>query len=142
MSRLNTLAIVAVVGAVLAAYASTKDTSTSSTTDDTDTVSVTYHLFVPNGSLYPATADLTYTDGSGNIQQSTGQPVPIDGTSDTTDTDITIEAEHGQYLSMSAQESNGDWRMIVCVIIADGEVVNTGHSFGAFAISTCSGRVP
>jgi hypothetical protein len=85
-------------------------------------------------------ADITYTDGSGNIQQQTGVAVPLVRES-SGDLGIHFRVERGSFVTFSAQNtgSSGD---LDCEIRADGRVINTGHSSGGYAIVSCSAEVP
>lgn len=98
------------------------------------TVTVTYKL---TGSA--TSADLTYMDGSGNVQQQTGKAVPLRRTSGADG--LSIVVHHGAYVSLMAQNNDaaGD---LTCTIEADGVVINTGHSSGGYAIASCSAMVP
>lgn len=98
------------------------------------TVNITYLL---TGSAIGA--DLTYTDGSGNIQQQSNVRVPLKRTSGADG--IVFAVPHGTFVQFSAQ-NNGDSGDLTCSIDADGTVINTGHSSGAFVIVSCSARVP
>jgi hypothetical protein len=85
-------------------------------------------------------ADITYTDGSGNIQQQTGIAVPLVRES-SGDPGIQFRVERGSFVTFSAQNTgpSGD---LDCEIRADGRVVNSGHSSGGYAIVSCSAEVP
>lgn len=85
-------------------------------------------------------ADITYTDGSDNIQQQTGVAVPLVRES-SGDPGIQFRVERGSFVTFSAQNtgSSGD---LDCEIRADGRVINTGHSSGGYAIVSCSAEVP
>lgn len=98
------------------------------------TATVTYKL---TGSAKGA--NLTYTDGSGNIQQQAGVAVPLGRASGAAG--LTFKVAHGAYVSFSAQNNYaaGD---LTCSIEADSVVINTGHSSGAYVIVSCSGMVP
>ena len=85
-------------------------------------------------------ADLTYTDGSGNIQQQTGVAVPVVRSSDGGH-GLRIRAPHGAFVSLSAQNT-GDSGYLHCSIEADGVVINQGDASGGYAIVTCSATVP
>jgi hypothetical protein len=84
-------------------------------------------------------ADLTYTDGSGNIQQHANAAVPLGTTSGATGMAFTVE--RGSFVQFSAQNT-GESGDLTCTITADGVVINTGHSSGGFTIVSCSATVP
>ena len=85
-------------------------------------------------------ADLTYTDGSGNIQQQTGVGVPMVRESDG-EPGMRVTAQRGAFVQFSAQNT-GDSGDLNCSIEADGRVINTGHSSGGYAIVSCSATLP
>ena len=85
-------------------------------------------------------ANVTFTDGNGNIQQMNGKAVPLTRSNDGGD-GLRISAKHGAYVSILAQNT-GDSGTLTCSIDADGVTINTGRSDGAYAIVTCSGAVP
>lgn len=85
-------------------------------------------------------ANITYTDGNGNIQQMMGKAVPLTRSTDGGD-GLRINAKHGAYVSILAQNA-GDSGTLTCSIEADGVTINTGRSDGAYAIVNCSGTVP
>jgi hypothetical protein len=85
-------------------------------------------------------ANITYTDGSGNIQQQTGVVVPI-GSVSATGQGLSFKVSHGTFVSFSAQ-NNGATGDLTCSIEADGVIINTGHSSGGYAIVSCSAHVP
>lgn len=98
-------------------------------------VVVTYKL---DGSA--RSADLTYTDGSGNIQQQTGKAVPLRRTADGGE-GIQFQVRHGTFVTFSAQ-NQGETGDLTCLIEADGEIINRGHADGGYAIVSCSASVP
>lgn len=65
----------------------------------TPTVVVTYKL---NGTAEGA--NITYTDGSGNVQQMSGKAVPLPRTSDGGE-GLQINARHGAFVSILAQNT-------------------------------------
>ena len=85
-----------------------------------------------------STADLTYTDGSGNIQQQTGRVVPLTTSGKE---GMSFTSHHGAYVSFMAQ-NNGASGDLMCTIEADGVPINTGHSSGGYAIVSCSATLP
>lgn len=108
------LAVIAVVGlAILAAQGSLNLPGISRGAGGTDAVIVTYHV---TGSA--TGANITYTDGSGNIQQQTGLAVPLRPSSGGGD-GLQIRSHHGAYVSILAQNTgtSGD---LTCSIEADG----------------------
>ena len=127
-----------VVAAVVYIY-STRDLDIDLTDDPITTeptfVELEYRL---TGSA--AGADITYTDGSGNIQQQTGLAVPLTKKSDGTQ-GMSFRVERGSFVSFSAQNT-GDSGDLDCEIRADGDVINRGHASGAYAIVSCSATVP
>ncbi|MGO9178671.1 MAG: hypothetical protein ACLQHS_05265 [Candidatus Limnocylindrales bacterium] len=96
-------------------------------------VTVIYHLI---GSA--TGASITFTDGSGNIQQDTNVAVPLqsDGGEG-----LQIQTHHGAFVEFMAQNltASGD---LTCSIEADGVVQNTGHASGAYGIVSCSATIP
>jgi len=84
-------------------------------------------------------ADLTYTDSSGNTQQQTGVAVPLRTASGSSG--ILILADSGTFVQFSAQ-NNGDSGDLTCTILATGVQINTGHASGGYAIVSCSAEVP
>jgi hypothetical protein len=84
-------------------------------------------------------ADLTYTDSSGNTQQQTGVAVPLRTASGSSG--ILILADSGTFVQFSAQ-NNGDSGDLTCTILANGVQINTGHASGGYAIVSCSAEVP
>jgi hypothetical protein len=84
-------------------------------------------------------ASITFTDGSGNIQQQTGVDVPL--TRKSGGDGLQISTHHGAFVSILAQNAgaSGD---LSCSITADGVLINSGHASGAYAITTCSTTVP
>jgi hypothetical protein len=96
-------------------------------------VEVTYSL---TGSA--SGADITYTDGAGNVQQQTRVAVPL-GTSG--HSGMTFHAHHGAVVVFTAQNvtEGGD---LTCTISSEGVVLNTGHANGGYAIVSCSAQVP
>jgi hypothetical protein len=85
-------------------------------------------------------ADITYTDGSGNIQQQTGLAVPLTKESDGSQ-GIAFRVERGSFVTFSAQNT-GESGDLDCEIRADGRVINRGHASGGYAIVSCSAQVP
>jgi hypothetical protein len=102
--------------------------------DTPSTVQVTYEL---TGSA--DSADLTYTDASGNTQQHANADIPLRTTSGTPGMRFTVK--RGAFVYFSAQ-NNGESGDLSCTIKAGGTVINTGHSSGGFTIVTCSATVP
>jgi hypothetical protein len=96
---------------------------------------VTYQL---SGSA--RTADITYMDSAGQIQQQTGIDVPLTRKSDGGD-GLIIHPAHGAFVSISAQ-NGGDSGDLGCQILYNGAVIRTGHSSGGYAITDCSVTVP
>ena len=99
------------------------------------TVKITYKL-VGSGTegavrgAAPTSADITYTDGSGNIQQATGVSVPLISTHNFPGISFTVD--HGTFVQFSAQNNGADGDL-TCSIEADGAVINTGRSQGGYA---------
>jgi hypothetical protein len=82
-------------------------------------------------------ADITYTDGSGNIQQQNGLAVPLTKKSDHTP-GISFPARHGSFMTFSAQNT-GESGDLTCAIQADGLTINTGRASG---VVSCSAQLP
>jgi len=108
-------------------------TTTTTTTPNSGTVLVTYKLA---GSA--SGADLTYTDGSGNIQQQTGRAVPVTTSGKE---GMSFTSHHGAYVSFMAQNNDASGNL-TCSIEADGVPINTGQSSGGYAIVSCSATLP
>lgn len=86
-------------------------------------------------------ADLTYTDGAGQISQQSGVDVPVvKANGGGQGIDITA-GHHGQFVSISAQntQETGD---ITCEIRAGGRTIATNTAYGGFTIASCSATVP
>jgi hypothetical protein len=103
-------------------------------TTQSSTVTVTYKL---TGSA--SSADLTYTDASGNIQQQTRKAVPLTTTSGKEG--LSFQGRRGAFVSFMAQ-NNGMSGDLTCTIEADGVPINTGHSSGGYSIVSCSATLP
>lgn len=99
------------------------------------TVKITYKLV---GSA--TSAPITYTDGSGDIQQATQVSVPL-FTESTHALGVSVVVDHGTFVQFSAQNGGADGDL-TCSIEADGVVINRGHSQGGYAIVSCSAQVP
>jgi hypothetical protein len=84
-------------------------------------------------------ADLTYTDGAGNIQQQTGVAVPLKTQSGAEGISFTVH--RGDFVQFSAQNQGASGNLR-CSIVADGQVINTGNASGGYAIVSCSATVP
>ncbi len=97
-------------------------------------VSVTYKL---TGNARGA--NLTYIDGSGNIQQQTGVAVPLKNGAGAPG--ISFMAGHGAFVSFSAQ-NNYSTGNLHCSIEADGVEINSGDSNGGYAIVSCTATLP
>lgn len=85
-------------------------------------------------------ADITYTDGAGNIQQQTGVAVPM-GPKGHAGEGLRFTMQHGALAQFSAQ-NRSDSGNLDCAIKANGIGLNTGHASGGYAIVTCSALVP
>jgi hypothetical protein len=79
--------------------------------------------------------NITYRDGSGNIQQQNSLSVPL--TAKSGGAGITFTINRGQFASIMAQNV-GPTGTIDCAIEAGGQVINTGHASGGYAIASCS----
>jgi hypothetical protein len=99
-----------------------------------DDVSITYLL---DGSAN--SADITYTDASGNIEQQSGLAVPLARKSGVRGIEFT--AHSGDFVQFMAQNM-GESGDLTCTIKADGRTINTGHSSGGYTIVSCSATVP
>lgn len=53
--------------------------------------------------------------------------------------EIEFEANRGQFLYISLQESDGHYGWIRCEIYCDGKLVDSAASSGPFSIASCSG---
>lgn len=85
-------------------------------------------------------ADVTYSTASGDTAQQNGVDVPM--VSKTTGRPgIRTTMDSGSYLYISAQ-NQGQSGDISCSITADGVELAANTSRGAYAIVTCSARVP
>ena len=98
------------------------------------TVRVTYKL---TGSA--SGADLTYTDGTGNIQQQAGIRVPLRAKNG--GEGLSFTGHSGDFVQFSAQNT-GDAGDLECEIAADGATINRGRSSGAYTIVSCSVTLP
>jgi hypothetical protein len=83
-------------------------------------------------------ADITYTDGAGNIQQQTGIGVPLHST---TGLDGLRVGGNAGYYVFSAQ-NRGASGNLSCSIERNGRVYNTGFASGGYAIVECSASIP
>jgi hypothetical protein len=83
--------------------------------------------------------NITYTDGSGNTEQQNGLAVPLTTKSVSAgiSAGISFASNSGHFAYISAQ-NQGDSGTLDCTIEGDGQVLNTGHASGAYAIASCS----
>lgn len=80
-------------------------------------------------------ADLTWSDGSGQIAQAAGKKVPLtDGSGEPMSIDF--KASSGARLYVSGQNT-GPTGTVSCRIVVDGETVAENTSDGGYAIVTC-----
>lgn len=136
MSRAKTVVVAAVGVVALGVFANAATHKGSGTVFGASApAEVTYQL---SGSA--TTADITYMDSAGQIQQQTGIDVPLHRKSDGGD-GLIIHPAHGAFVSISAQ-NQGDSGDIGCQILYNGMVIRTGHSSGGYAITECSVSVP
>lgn len=74
-------------------------------------------------------ADLTYTNRTGDTEQADRQFTPWD---------LEFDARSGQFLYISAQ-NNAESGTVKCQIFVNGIEVKQAESRGAYVIATCSG---
>ncbi|MFP3986894.1 MmpS family transport accessory protein [Streptomyces sp. E11-3] len=92
---------------------------------------VEYHL---TGTA--AGADLTWSDGSGQVAQATGKTVPLTDRAGAP-MSIDFKASRGASLYVSAQNT-GATGTVSCRIVVDGETVAENTSSGGYATVPCS----
>lgn len=112
--------ILAITMTILALASCTNSTTSYETYDETYTV--TYWVKGTADS-----ASLTYNNQDGNTEQKSEVDVPWH---------LKFEAEHGQFLYISAQ-NNGESGTIKTQIIVDGDVIAESESEGAYVIASC-----
>ena len=110
-------------------------TSTATAVEYDPLVDVVYEV---TGSA--SSVDITMTDGNGSIEQATGKAVPLCTASG--ECGIRFQAGHGDFLSISAQNSGDDGGTVTCRITADGVLIDTATSSGQYVIASCSGTAP
>jgi hypothetical protein len=127
-SRWPIVGVLAVVGVLLVALGASGHSGLPS--GSSGAKQVTYMVTGSASSI-----NITYTDGSGNIEQQNGVSVPL--TSKSGSAGITFTLNGGHFVSISAQ-NQGDSGTLDCAIEADGQVISTGHASGGYAIASCS----
>jgi hypothetical protein len=130
---------------VLAAIGAAVGDSSKTPADPGSTSKPTYEGLVVTYLLTGSarSASITYTNSSGNVEQSTNVAVPLTShdASGSSHDGLIIYPHHGAFVSILAQ-NNGDSGDLACSILYNGTVINTGHASGGYAIATCSATVP